>query len=155
MIDWKHVVLQKQLPLTFFKKVVHKNFAIFTGKHLCWSLFFIKLQAFRLVTSLKRDSSKGVLPMQNSWETPILKNTCVWLLLNWLYKMVVWNFVSGQSLSKPSWRSNMTKIPVAFKPDFKYNLLHMRSLYLTLTLSFEPRFFMFIINGNYTKSKRL
>ena len=93
--------------------------------------------------------------MQNSWETPILKNICVWLLLNWLYKMVVWNFVSGQSLSKPSWLSNITKIPVAFKPDFKSNLLHMRSLYLTLTLSFEPRFFMFIINGNYTKSKRL
>ena len=24
---------------------VRKNFAIFTGKHLCWSLFLIKLQA--------------------------------------------------------------------------------------------------------------
>ena len=23
----------------FFKKGVHKNFANFTGKHLCWSLF--------------------------------------------------------------------------------------------------------------------
>ena len=29
------------------KKVVHKNFAIFTEKHLCWSLFLINLQAFR------------------------------------------------------------------------------------------------------------
>ena len=42
MIHWKHVVLQKQLPLAFFKKVVYESFAIFTGKHLCWSLFFIK-----------------------------------------------------------------------------------------------------------------
>ena len=28
------------------KKAVHKNFGIITGKHLCWSLFLIKLQAF-------------------------------------------------------------------------------------------------------------
>ena len=26
------------------KKIVLKNFAIFSGKHLCWSLFLIKLQ---------------------------------------------------------------------------------------------------------------
>ena len=32
----------------FFKIGVLKNFTIFTGKHLCWSLFLIKLQAFRL-----------------------------------------------------------------------------------------------------------
>ena len=28
----------------FFKKDVLKNFANFTGKHLCWSLFLIKLK---------------------------------------------------------------------------------------------------------------
>ena len=31
----------------FFKIGVTKNFAMFTGKHLCWSLFLIKMQAFR------------------------------------------------------------------------------------------------------------
>ena len=31
----------------FFKIGVLKNFAAFTGKHLCWSLFLIKLLAFR------------------------------------------------------------------------------------------------------------
>ena len=35
----------------FFKIVVLKNFANFTGKHLCWSLFLIKLQAHRQVFS--------------------------------------------------------------------------------------------------------
>ena len=30
-----------------FKMGVFKKFAILTGKHLCWSLFLIKLQAFR------------------------------------------------------------------------------------------------------------
>ena len=29
----------------FFKIGALKKFAIFTGKHLCWSLFLIKLQA--------------------------------------------------------------------------------------------------------------
>ena len=32
---------------------VLKNFANFTGKHLCWRLFFTKLQAFRSATFLK------------------------------------------------------------------------------------------------------
>ena len=32
----------------FYKKAILKNFANFTGKHLYWSLFLIKLQAFDL-----------------------------------------------------------------------------------------------------------
>ena len=43
------------------KKAVLKNFAIFTGEHLCWSFFLIKLQDFRPVTLL------------NETPTPILK----------------------------------------------------------------------------------
>ena len=37
-----------------------KNFAIFTGKHLCWNLFLIKLKGWRPVTLLKKDSYTGV-----------------------------------------------------------------------------------------------
>ena len=37
---------QKQTPKVFYKKRFLKNFAIFTGKHLCWSLFLIKLHSF-------------------------------------------------------------------------------------------------------------
>ena len=37
--------VQKQPPELFFKKSVLKNFANLTRKHLCWSLFLIKLQA--------------------------------------------------------------------------------------------------------------
>ena len=44
----------------FFKLGVLADFAIFTGKHLCWSLFLIKLQGLRPATLLKRDCSKGV-----------------------------------------------------------------------------------------------
>ena len=42
------------------KKDVLKRFANFT-KHPCWSLFLIKLHAFRPATLLKRDSNTGVL----------------------------------------------------------------------------------------------
>ena len=41
---------------------VPENFPIFIGKHLCWSLFLTKLQAFK----------------------PILKNNCERLLLCWI-----------------------------------------------------------------------
>ena len=42
------------------KKAVLTNFTIFTGKHLCWSIFFEKLQPFTTVALLKRDSNTCV-----------------------------------------------------------------------------------------------
>ena len=50
------------------KKAVPKNFAIFTGKHLGWSLLLIELQAKRL-----QHSSKNIAKFLR---TPILKNIC-------------------------------------------------------------------------------
>ena len=43
----------------FFKVDVLKDFAKFTRKNPCWSLFLIKLQIFRPATLLKRDSHTG------------------------------------------------------------------------------------------------
>ena len=40
---------QRQALEMFCKKYVLKHFAIFTGKHLCWCLFLIKLQAVRTI----------------------------------------------------------------------------------------------------------
>ena len=34
--------LQKQTPDVFYKKAVLKNFAIFTGKQLCWNFILMK-----------------------------------------------------------------------------------------------------------------
>ena len=42
---------QKQPPEVFCKISVLKNFGIFAGKHLYRSLFLIKLEAFRIVSS--------------------------------------------------------------------------------------------------------
>ena len=52
--------MQKQPLNKFYKKVVLNHFPIFTGKHLCWSLFIIKLQAFMPASFLKRDSNADV-----------------------------------------------------------------------------------------------
>ena len=43
----------------FFEISSLKNFAIFKGKHLCWGLFLIKLQAFRFAIFLRRYSNTG------------------------------------------------------------------------------------------------
>ena len=47
---------QKQPPKMFYKKAVLKKFAIFTGKHLCWSLFFYKIAGLGRATLLKKDT---------------------------------------------------------------------------------------------------
>ena len=43
----------------FFKIGVFWNFTVFTGKHLCWSLFLIRLHAWRPTVLLKRCTSAG------------------------------------------------------------------------------------------------
>ena len=43
---------------------VLKNFAMFTGKHLRWSLFLINMQAWRPETLLKKDSNIGFFPVK-------------------------------------------------------------------------------------------
>ena len=52
-----HCTEQKQPPEVFYKKAVLENFAIFTGKNLCWSLFLKKLEAFKPATLLNRNSN--------------------------------------------------------------------------------------------------
>ena len=41
------------------KKAAFNIFAIFAGKNLCWSLYLIRLQAWRPATLLKSDSNAG------------------------------------------------------------------------------------------------
>ena len=61
----------------FFKIGVLKNSANLTGKHLCWSLFLIKLQYVKPATSLKRDCNTSVFVRnsQNFQKHLFLQNT--------------------------------------------------------------------------------
>ena len=60
----------------FFKIGALKTFAIFTAKHLCWSLFLMKLQAWRAATLSKRDSNTSVF----LWAASFIEHLR-WLLL--------------------------------------------------------------------------
>ena len=64
-----------------------KDFANFTGKHLCWSLFLIKLQAWRPAILVKRDSNTGptLWNFQNFLKTLFLQKT----FLQWPFVCVL------------------------------------------------------------------
>ena len=47
-------IIRQQPPKLFYKKTVPNNFAKFTGKHMYWSLFLIKVHVWRPATLLKR-----------------------------------------------------------------------------------------------------
>ena len=51
---------QKQHQRCYIKKDTRRNFAKFSGKHLCQGLFLNKIADFRPATLLKRDSGTGV-----------------------------------------------------------------------------------------------
>ena len=53
------------------RSAILKHFAIFPGKHQCWSLFLIKLQAWSSLTLSKRESSTVVF----LWILPNFKKT--------------------------------------------------------------------------------
>ena len=81
-------------PGGFFPRTaggVLKNFANFTWKHLSWSLFFKKLQAFRPATLLKRDSYTGAFlwNLRNS-EEHLFRKTSERLLLCIDYFIIYW-----------------------------------------------------------------
>ena len=56
----------------FFKIGVLKNFAIFTGKHLCCNLFFNKVAGLRYATLLKKETLSQVFSCEYC---NIFKNT--------------------------------------------------------------------------------
>ena len=52
---------EKQPPEVVCKKDVLKNFESFTEKHLCWSFFLTKLQAWRPATLFKKTPTQMFL----------------------------------------------------------------------------------------------
>ena len=54
----------------FFKTGVLKSFAIFTGEHLCWSLFLIKMKASFLLTEVFSCGYREVFKSTYLYRTP-------------------------------------------------------------------------------------
>ena len=109
----------------FFKIVVLENSAIFTGKHLCWSLFVIKLQAWRPATLL-------ALYQADFFE--LLKGRRAFWLRQKNYKCCLL-------------RSNHLKLDTTHFLDFikNFNISHvikmMTSAKILITSSFSNKFF--------------
>ena len=75
--------IRSSRPEGFCIRRVLKNFAKFTGKHLCWSLFLINLQA-KPATLLKIDSNTGVF----LWILRDFKERLRWLLLTYVRSLL-------------------------------------------------------------------
>ena len=74
---------QNSVKPVFCKKDVLRNFAKFTGKHLCQSLFCNKVAGLRSATLLKKRLWHRCFPVSFSkfLRTPFLKVHLWWLLL--------------------------------------------------------------------------
>ena len=68
----------------FYKETVLKNFAIFKGRHLCWSLFFNKVGGLQACNFIKKRLQHSCFPVKIAkfLKTPILKNIYKWVLLS-------------------------------------------------------------------------
>ena len=93
--------MQKQPPEVFYKKAILENFAILTGKHLCWSFFLILNIAVSKSTYFQNIHERLLLKMC-SWKEKTLhkkkgffninirnKWKCICLVISWLVSFEV------------------------------------------------------------------
>ena len=94
---YRHIKFRKKYNKqnVFIKKAVLKNFAIFTGKQLFWSLFFNKNASLQSCNFIKKETTTQVFSCEycKIFKNTILKNICERLLLRvFLLFMSVWTF---------------------------------------------------------------
>ena len=65
------IIFRSSRMQMFFKTGVIRNFVIFTGKHLCWSIFLIKLRTLRPATLFQPHPQKI---LQHKWFLWKLRN---------------------------------------------------------------------------------
>ena len=89
------VMSNKEQPLEMFcKKYFLRNFAEFTGKHLCQSLFFNKVSSLRSGTLIKKRVWHWCFPVKFAkiLRTLLWQNTSGRLLLHMDSKGIFWQF---------------------------------------------------------------
>ena len=59
LLQFSKLLIQKQPPEVFYKKAALENFAISTGKHLCWNIYFPMNIAKLLRTLSWKTSANG------------------------------------------------------------------------------------------------
>ena len=83
-------VFRSSHPEVFYKKGVIKNLAKFTGKHLCWSIFFKKVSGHSPATLLKKRLQHRCFPMSFAkfLTAPFFIDNLLWLLLRFATKII-------------------------------------------------------------------
>ena len=134
-----------------------KSFAIFTGKHLLWSFFSIKLQAWRSVNLLKRDPNTGVfLWILPNFSEQLFFTEHLWLLLLFdsssqqfpiyaaKFKNFIWFILINRSRSLLDlylWIQKSIQNPVDGKLSGQYNPVYCsnggKGLQLTVFISYS------------------
>ena len=118
----------------FCKKGVLKNLANFTGKHLCWSLFLIKLQVFRPATLSKRDSHTVIFlwnlqNLKNTYFEEYLPTTACVVSFSWLYvHYYAIDFLTKNKMQRRGLQKSKTKTVGNRKKKF-FQLIHLRKSY--------------------------
>ena len=105
IIDLKHTLKSEithyktSQPEVFCKKDVLRNFAKFTRKHLCPSLFFNKVAGLRPATLLKKRLWHRCFPVNfvKFLRTPFLTEHVRWLLLSLLLILIYYSFLHEKS----------------------------------------------------------
>ena len=110
-------IQKQQSPEVFYKKAALKNVLIFTGKHLCWSLY---LQVCNFIKKRLQHRCFTV-NMPKFLKTPILKNICERVLLR-----IKDSF--GKAFSQTSLKPNAMDISFSTRSlvDFKTKLCYAR-----------------------------
>ena len=121
-ISWS--MFRSSRPEVFCKKGVLRNFAKFTGKHLCQSLFLIKLQA-SVLNFVKKETLSQVFSCK-FYE--ISKNINfiehLWWLLLYVHRFLYKNLDQSSNLNNLFWACIVTfdwfifLLPVCFNADF-------------------------------------
>ena len=109
-----------------FKIGALKNFAIFAGKHPCWSLFKMKLQAWKLATLLKRESNPVFffVNIVKSLRTAFFIEHLRWLLLQKRWERDVLIFINIEIVGKLKYTNGLQLVT-----SLKSELLHRYLLF--------------------------
>ena len=101
------------------KKAVLKNFAVFTGKHLCWNLFLIKLQLHLRTTA---SDSYWFLP---NWR-PLFMSIMICFIVFQKIEHVIWSEIRIMLCSQ-KWHARPWVITPSFICFFHYFYLYYGS----------------------------
>ena len=124
MIQWFFFNIHQRC----FLKAVLKDFAIFKGKHLRWSLFLIKLRAWKPATLSKKGLQHRCFPVNilKFLRAPILKDICERLPL--LVTALVICFANTSKINNPSASSFKPKLSHFFCQKWEINLVPQYSM---------------------------